>query len=120
MNAVRRNTLGTAQPAGNLLSIGDVLILIGLAVILYIGVRLAIPYPTPVIGPEIILSTSALPWYAMLSLTRMGAAYFLSLTFSLIYGYGAARNKAAERIMMPILDVLQSVPILSFLPVVLV
>src|SRR5207248_5354363 len=77
-------------------------------------------YPAPVVGPEINLSASALPWYALLSLTRMAAAYFLSLTFSLIYGYTAARNKSAARVMMPILDVLQSVPILSFLPVVLV
>src|SRR2546421_9547337 len=79
MNAVRRNTLGTAQPSDRLLSAGDVLILIALAVFLYFGLRLAIPYPTPVIGPDINLSASALPWYAMLSLTRMAAAYFLSL-----------------------------------------
>ena len=39
--------------------------------------------------------------------------------FSLIYGYYAARNRTAERVMMPLLDVLQSVPILSFLPVVI-
>jgi NitT/TauT family transport system permease protein len=49
----------------------------------------------------------------------MAAAYFLSLLFSLVYGYGAARNRTAERVMTPLLDVLQSVPILSFLPVVL-
>ncbi len=120
MNAVRRNALGTAQPTGRVFGPADILIILGLAVLLYAGLRLAIPYPTPVVGPDINLSTSALPWYAMLSLTRMGAAYFLSLTFSLIYGYVAARNKSAERVMMPILDVLQSVPILSFLPVVLV
>ncbi|GAH10844.1 unnamed protein product, partial [marine sediment metagenome] len=47
------------------------------------------------------------------------AAYLLSLTFSLIYGYAAARSRTAERLLMPLLDVLQSVPILSFLPVVL-
>src|SRR5205085_5964006 len=110
MNAVRRNTLGTAQPSDRLLSAGDVLILIALAFFLYFGLRLAIPYPTPVIGPDINLSASALPWYAMLSLTRMAAAYFLSLSFSLIYGYAAARNKSAEKVLLPVLDVLQSVP----------
>ncbi|MEP7287382.1 MAG: ABC transporter permease subunit [Chloroflexota bacterium] len=119
MNSVRRNTLGTPQPGGRLLSAGDIVILIGLAVVLYAGLRLAIPLPTPVIGPEINLSASALPWYALLSVTRMTVAYFLSLSFSLVYGYIAARNKSAERIMLPILDVLQSLPILSFLPVVL-
>ncbi len=120
MNAVRRNALGTAQPGGRIFGPADILIVVGLAVLLYAGLRLAIPYPTPVIGPDINLSTSALPWYAMLSLTRMAVAYFLSLSFSLVYGYVAARNRSAEKVMMPILDVLQSVPILSFLPVVLV
>src|SRR5207237_4830688 len=45
--------------------------------------------------------------------------YFLSLLFSLFYGYAAARNRTARTVLMPLLDVLQSVPILSFLPVVL-
>ncbi len=46
-------------------------------------------------------------------------AYLLSLLFTLTYGYVAARNRTAEKILMPVLDILQSVPILSFLPVVL-
>ena len=49
----------------------------------------------------------------------MGAAYVLSVVFTLVYGYLAAMNKRNEQVMIPILDVLQSVPILSFLPVVL-
>jgi NitT/TauT family transport system permease protein len=49
----------------------------------------------------------------------MLAAYLLSMLFSLIYGYAAANNPQLERILLPILDVLQSIPILSFLPVVL-
>jgi NitT/TauT family transport system permease protein len=49
----------------------------------------------------------------------MLAAYLLSLVFSIAYGYSAARSKSAERWLMPVLDILQSVPILSFLPVVL-
>jgi NitT/TauT family transport system permease protein len=49
----------------------------------------------------------------------MLAAYLLSLTFSIFYGYTAARSPRAERWLMPLLDVLQSVPILSFLPIVL-
>jgi NitT/TauT family transport system permease protein len=50
---------------------------------------------------------------------RMLAAYLLSLIFTLPYGYLAARNRRAEHVLLPLLDVLQSVPILSFLPVVL-
>ncbi len=49
----------------------------------------------------------------------MAAAYALSLLFTIFYGRAAAYNRSAERILMPLLDVLQSVPILSFLPVVL-
>src|SRR6202008_1163451 len=42
--------------------------------------------------------------------------YALSLVFTLVYGYIAAYNKRAERFMIPLLDVLQSIPVLSFLP----
>lgn len=99
--------------------IGDGLIILIIAVLLYLGARLAINAPASVSGPTIDLSPRALPWYAFLSTGRMAIAYLLSLVFTLVYGYASARNRTAERIMMPLLDVLQSVPILSFLPVVL-
>lgn len=108
-----------AFPPKTAFTIGDGMILLGLAAILYGGVRLAFDAPSVVSGPEISLSPGALPWYALLSVGRMAIAYFLSLLFSLFYGYAAARNPAARKILMPVLDVLQSVPILSFLPVVL-
>ncbi len=57
-----------------------------------------------------------LPLYAGLSLLRMMLAYLLSLAFTLIYGHIAATNRTARRFMVPILDILQSIPILSFLP----
>jgi NitT/TauT family transport system permease protein len=47
-------------------------------------------------------------------------AYFISLGFSLSYGYYAATNRTAERVLIPVLDILQSVPILGFFPVVIV
>lgn len=100
-------------------TVGDGLILLGIASLLYIGARLALRVPQVIAGPDISLSLRALPWYALLSVGRMTAAYFLSLLFSLLYGYTAARSRSAEKILMPLLDVLQSVPILSFLPVVL-
>jgi NitT/TauT family transport system permease protein len=43
----------------------------------------------------------------------------LSLVFAIAYGYAAARSAAAERILIPLLDVLQSIPVLSFLPPVM-
>jgi NitT/TauT family transport system permease protein len=65
---------------------------------------------------EISHSPLALPVYAGYSLLRISAAYLLSLIFTLVYGYIAAYNPRAEKFMVPLLDVLQSIPVLSFLP----
>jgi NitT/TauT family transport system permease protein len=74
------------------------------------------PY-TPTV--EISRSVRALPAYAGYSLLRITIAYVLSLGFALGYGYVAAYNARAERFMIPLLDVLQSIPVLSFLPPVM-
>jgi NitT/TauT family transport system permease protein len=65
---------------------------------------------------EISRSLWALPAYAGYSLLRITIAYVLSLGFTLAYGYVAAYNPRAEKFMIPLLDVLQSIPVLSFLP----
>jgi NitT/TauT family transport system permease protein len=62
------------------------------------------------------LTLSALPAYAGLSLSRCLAAMLLSLVFTIIYGSIAAHSRRAERFMIPALDVLQTIPVLSFLP----
>ncbi|MBP7812365.1 MAG: ABC transporter permease subunit [Thermoanaerobaculia bacterium] len=108
-----------APPQSGALAPADALILLLLAALIYAGVRMTIHAPAVVTGPEITLAPRALPWYALLSVGRMTAAYLLSLLFSVAYAYAAARYHAARRVLMPLLDVLQSVPILSFLPVVL-
>ncbi len=53
---------------------------------------------------------------AALSFSRMLAAYGFSLAFAIVYGVTAGRSKRAERLMIPVLDVLQSVPVLAFFP----
>lgn len=116
--AESRQLFTIGQPMHRPFTLGDVAIFIGVGTVLYIGVRLAFNAPDVVKGPTILLTPRALPWYAVLSVVRMGAAYALSLLFSLVYGYTAAYNRNAERVLMPLLDILQSVPILSFLPVV--
>src|SRR2546426_167729 len=98
---------------------GDAVVLIAVVVVLYVGVRLAFGAPAVIKGRGISLSPAVLPYYAALSLARMTAAYGLSLVFTLVYGYKAAFDRRAQRVLLPLLDVLQSVPILSFLPVVL-
>ncbi len=65
------------------------------------------------------LAWSNLPLDALFSWLRMLAAYILSLGFALVYAYQAAFNPRAVRYLIPILDLLQSIPILSFLPAVL-
>ena len=116
---MRQFRFSPALPETPPFTIGDGLILLGTVSALYAGLRLAFNVPAIIRGPDISLSPLALPWYALLSVGRMAAAYFLSLLFSLFYGYAAARNRTARTVLMPVLDVLQSVPILSFLPVVL-
>ncbi len=105
--------------AGSLFSIADFVVLLLIVSFLYLGIRLAVGSPEVIRGPDISLDPAVLPYYAMLSLGRMLFAYILSLVFSIFYGYAASRGGASERWLMPFLDILQSVPILSFLPVVL-
>ncbi|HNT25900.1 MAG TPA: ABC transporter permease subunit [Anaerolineales bacterium] len=109
----------TSQRSGRAFTWGDLVALAVVAVALYVGARLAFNAPAVVTGPDISLAPSALPWYTLLSVGRMAAAYALSMLFTLLYGRAAAYNRRAEQLLMPLLDVLQSVPILSFLPVVL-
>jgi NitT/TauT family transport system permease protein len=70
------------------------------------------------VAPQAHISQSprALPLYALYSLVRITAAYALSLVFALGYGYLAASSRRAEIILVPLLDILQSIPVLSFLP----
>jgi NitT/TauT family transport system permease protein len=96
----------------------DFFVVIILAVLIYFGVDLATHTPEFIKGPDISLSPSALVIYSFFSTSRMFAAYLLSVLFTIVYGRIAAYNKKAEKFLIPILDVLQSVPILSFLPVV--
>src|SRR5450755_900805 len=95
----------------------DVL-MFGLAISLFYGVLMVGRSWLGPITPEVEISRSllALPGYAALSLLRITIAYVLSLAFTLVYGYVAAYNPRAERFMIPLLDVLQSIPVLSFLP----
>ncbi|MBI3320651.1 MAG: ABC transporter permease subunit [Candidatus Omnitrophica bacterium] len=88
-----------------------------LAAALYGVMRVAKHWQAP-LQPhvEINLSLWALPGYTVLSLLRGIAAYGLSLVFALTYGYLAAHRPRAERVLLPLLDVLQSIPVLGFLP----
>ena len=65
--------------------------------------------------PAISLSPAALPLYALRTTMRMFAALAASLVFTFTYATLAAKSPRAERVLVPLLDVLQSVPILGYL-----
>ena len=65
---------------------------------------------------DISLSVGSLLYYTLLSGIRGLVAYLLSLGFTLVVGYAAAKNKQAEKIIIPAIDILQSIPVLGFLP----
>jgi NitT/TauT family transport system permease protein len=92
---------------------------IGLA-IFYAIVRIAMFWAGPPSEQMVVsLSPRALPQYAFYSVVRIFLAYVLSLVFAISYGYLAAYNTRVEAFMIAALDILQSIPVLSFLPPVM-
>ena len=65
--------------------------------------------------PELDVSTTRIPYYAGRTLLRMWIAFGFSLFFAISLGYLAAKNRAARAVILPALDILQSVPVLGFL-----
>ena len=65
---------------------------------------------------EIDLNPWNLPKYTFFSMLRGIIAYGLSLAFTLAYGYWAAKDRMAEKVLVPLLDILQSIPVLGFMP----
>ncbi len=98
-------------------SIYDAIVLSILALIVWGIVFLAHRWTgTIVYEAHISMSPIALIGYTLLSMSRGFIAYGFSLVFTLIYGYVAARNRYAERVLIPLLDIFQSIPVLGFLP----
>lgn len=82
--------------------------------ILKLGAGMVVPFSADA-QPVVDLDPSALPYYAGRSLLRMFLAFGASLVFTVIYAYLAARNSVARAILIPLLDILQSIPVLGFL-----
>jgi NitT/TauT family transport system permease protein len=98
----------------------DLLILLSLLAVIAFLTSAAARWTAPLTPTVTIdLSPAILPLYAGYSLLRMVLGYILSLIFTLIYGHIAATNRRASVVMVPVLDILQSIPILSFMPVVI-
>jgi NitT/TauT family transport system permease protein len=99
----------------------DIVVFVGAAVLLGVVVRVSSGIDVPfdaTSAPETVSTDPAnLPYYAARSLLRMFAALGLSLLFTFVWATAAARLRRAQKVMLPILDILQSVPILGFLSV---
>lgn len=96
----------------------DIVIFCTIAAVLYILIKSGTSANITAKGTKVYTKLSMLPYYAFRSFLRMAAAYALSFVFTLVYGYIAGHNKKAEKVMLPLLDILQSIPVLSFLPAV--
>lgn len=95
----------------------DPLVLAGLAALLWATTHVAGQWAAPLRrNVELDLSLSALPLYTLYSLARGFTAFLISFAFTLVYGWLAARNRAAEQVLVPLLDILQSIPVLGFMP----
>jgi len=102
---------GAAGVAVDLFLIATLAALVGGVVVLAQRWNAPIRTATP-----IDLDPRALPGYTLLSLSRGFAAYLLSLIFTLVYGTIAAHSRRAEKVMIPLLDIGQGIPVLGFLP----
>ncbi len=96
----------------------DVLVGAGVLLLIYAVVRVGAGARAPAHpSATISISPANLPYYAARSLLRMFIALFFSYAFSLSYGYVAARSRRWRRVLVPALDILQSVPVLGFLAI---
>ncbi|HXX52567.1 MAG TPA: ABC transporter permease subunit [Xanthobacteraceae bacterium] len=90
-------------------------LLLALILLLGSGARQMLGPFTAAQQPEISLSATALPAYALRTTIRMLAAIVASLIFTFTYATLAAKSRKAEMVLIPLLDVLQSVPVLGYL-----
>ncbi|MET9491069.1 ABC transporter permease subunit [Nocardia sp. NPDC006630] len=99
----------------------DIAVFAGAAVLIWLVVRVSqgmnVPFDDSSAPSSISTDPAELPYYAARSLLRMFLALGLSIVFTFVFATAAARLPRAEKVMLPALDILQSVPILGFLSV---
>ena len=123
MTLLRPYSADGALPRARTRLAADALVLAGMAALFWLLIRLSHGVEAPfnrVSAPSTVSTDPAnLPYYAARSLLRMFVALGVSTVFTFVYATAAARLRRAEKILLPILDVLQSVPVLGFLSVTL-
>lgn len=93
---------------------------VGLLAALAVGSHEAFQPLAAITARPLSLDPFCLPFYALRTMLRMALALALSLLFTMTYATLAAKSKRAEMLLIPLLDILQSVPILGFLSVTVV
>lgn len=96
----------------------DLVVILVLLSLLYVAAKLGSGMSAPFSVQQqttLSLNPKWLPYYAGRSLLRMFIAFTAALIFTFIYGRIAAYNQTAEKVMIPAIDILQSVPVLGFL-----
>jgi NitT/TauT family transport system permease protein len=123
---VPRSTLLRALPIRGVLlrrrlNPADLLVGFGLIAMCWALLRVGRGIDTTALSAHVSATVSTsplnLPYYALRSLARMFIALGASVVFTFVYGTAAARSRRAGMILIPILDILQSVPILGFLTI---
>lgn len=92
-----------------------VLLVVAVVILLGLGGRQMVAPFVLTQQPRISLSPWVLPGYALRTTMRMLAALLASLIFTMTYATAAAKSRRAEMVLIPLLDVLQSVPVLGYL-----
>jgi NitT/TauT family transport system permease protein len=116
-----RDAVRTGAPRQIPALLADIAVLLGVLTLLFLVARVGsgalVSFQPPSDVPEVSLDPANLPYYAGRSTLRMFIALGASLIFTFVYGYIAAKSRRAERVLIPLLDVLQSVPVLGFLSI---
>ena len=118
-----RNTFPSREAMRRLpFSLADIVLILGVLSLMFLLVNVArgafVPFlPNVVEPPRVDLAISNLPYYLARSTLRMFVALIFSVLFTFAYGFAAAKNHRLERVLIPLLDILQSVPVLGFLSI---
>ncbi len=107
------------QPERSLANWGDVVVLVGIAALLYLGVRLAVGAPAVVCNPRFRCRPVCSQFMRPCLLDACWLHTSIDALHAHLWASSSADSRRAEHVLMPILDVLQSVPILLLSPVVL-
>jgi NitT/TauT family transport system permease protein len=111
---IRAPTLGQALRPNIWDLVALILVIGAMVLIVYGGEQTALPLSALDVAP-VSLDPANLPLYALRTTLRMLLAIVCSIVFTFVYAALAAKSRRAEMVLIPLLDILQSVPILGFL-----